>query len=417
MRNLSIYNLFKIGYLVFPFFSFLMVLKNYRAPWFKNALWLFVIFYGFSMSFVETIDAYVYKSTFEDSANIFRGFDSILDVFNTSKTGRIDFANSIINYSLSFFTDNYHYLFAIYGLIFGFFYSRNIDFILKQVNIQNQHLVLGLILFLSFFIGFWNINGFRFWTACHIFVYGIINYIYFKRKFKGLLFILISITFHLSFVLPASIFVLSKYLPTNFRLYIAMILFLTLYNPLSNLSAIQSTLKEYVSNEQIETKIDVYTSDETLERSESASIKTNIRKVFLNFFIVCFILGITWLLIPKFKDIRTDELSFLHYGVCLTLVSSVLNFVPSLGVRFTSVGLFVLLIGCTVLVLRYGFLLNRRKVLSKLGFCSCAIIFVINVWILFTFSLHTIFGNFLTVLIDSEEILYSVGDLTIDLFK
>ena len=133
MNSNSRYSLFKLGYLLLPFVSFVFVLREYKSSWFKNALWFFIVFFGFSMSYVDTIDAHVYRIVFEEYAR-FKDFSSFTDVFDSSKTGKIDFVNSLINYVLAIFTTNYHFLFGTYALIFGFFYSRNIDFVLKQIK-------------------------------------------------------------------------------------------------------------------------------------------------------------------------------------------------------------------------------------------------------------------------------------------
>lgn len=414
MNTNSKYTLFKLGYVFLPFLSFLLILKEYRAFWFKNALWMFIIFFGFSMSFLETIDAFAYKTMFEQFYSNYK----FLDVFDTAKTGRIDFAAPLINYVLRIFTDNYHFLFGTYAVIFGFFYSRNIDFLLKQKKALYVKLSIGLIVFLSFYIGFWNINGFRFWTATHIFIFGIINYIYNEKKIKGIFFIGLSLTVHLSFVFPIIIIILIyNFIPRINKVFIIFTLLLTLYNPLSNLSLVETYLSQYAFNEQIESKIEVYTSDETVERSGKTSAKTDVFKIVSNFLMTAFILALAWILTPYFDTLKRSEIKFFKFGITLTLFSTILSFVPSLGGRFAMVGLFIILFSSITILTRYDFIRTKRKLLSRIGLLFSCLIIATNLWILFTFSFHTILGNFLTVFLDTEDVFYSVGDFLIGTFK
>lgn len=410
------YNIYKIGYIFFPFISFLFTLKYYKSSWFKNALWLFIIFYGFSMSFVETLDAYAYRMKFEEAAIRYRSFSSFLDVFDSSKTGQIDFARPLINYILTYFTDNYHVLFGIYGLIFGYFYSRNIDFILKQISSKHSKTLFGLILFLAFYIGIWQINGFRFWTAAHIFTFAIINILYKKNKKTGYLCLFLSLTFHLSFILPALIFVFYNYIPRFNKLFIIGILALSLYNPISNLQVVESYLTRYAYTEQLERKVEDYTSTEAVEKAESSSNKRSLVNIFISLFNRGLILILAWFLIPKFSEIDKSYVKFFRFGLTLALAGAVLSFIPSVG-RFLVVGLYILLFSSVMILIKYHFYKRKFRLISMLGFVASVLIIPNNIWILFTFSSHTLFGNYFTVLLDDSEILYSVGNLFLDTYK
>ena len=54
-----------------------------------------------------------------------------INVYEEGERDSIDFVEPLISTIVSSFTSNYKILFAIYGLIFGFFYSRNIWILLK----------------------------------------------------------------------------------------------------------------------------------------------------------------------------------------------------------------------------------------------------------------------------------------------
>lgn len=418
MKNSSqkIFSFFKVGYIISPFISFLLILKYYKSSWFKNALWLFIIFFGFSMSFLETIDAYSYKIKFERAAQVYKSLDSFLDVFNPNLTGSVDFAVVLINYILTSFTSNYHVLFGLYGVVFGFFFSRNIDFILKQIKPKTTK-IMGIILFAACFIGFWNINGFRFWTATHIFTYGLINFIYLNKRKKGFTFLILPLTVHFSFIIPLLVFLIYKYVPSHKKLYLVLTLILSLYNPLSNLSIVESYLSQYAYNEQLERKIETYTSEEVLEKSRNSSIQTNNLKIGINFYHSVLIMFLTFLIVVKEETLSYKENLFLKYGIILSLVGAFLSFIPSMQ-RFLIVGMLLMLIGVVVGLLNHSSLyFKRRNLISKLGYLATILIIPLHLWILFTFSFHTLFGNYFTVLLDDSDILYSLGNLLMNTYK
>jgi hypothetical protein len=369
------------------------------------------------MSLIETIDAFRYKELFERATIQYKDFKSFVDVFNPDLTGQVDFARPLINYFLTSFTNNYHVLFGFYGIIFGYFYSRNIDFILKQTQPTMSGGLMGIILFAACYIGFWQINGFRFWTASHIFVYGLINYIYLRKRKKGIIFLILPLTVHFSFIIPLLIFVFSKFVPSLKKSYLLVTLVFLIYNPLSDLAIVNSYLLQYSYNEQLERKVEAYTSENAVERSQESSYKTNIFKSVINFCSNFLILLLTFLVLINEKLLTEKDNLFIKFGILLSLVGSILSFVPSMG-RFFYVGMFLILIGLIVVLLNNSSLyIKRRNAISKLGYLATIFIFLTNIWIIFTFSFHTLLGNYFTVLIDDSDILYSVGNFLQDIYR
>jgi hypothetical protein len=408
---------YKIGYVFFPFFSFLLSLMYYKSSWFKNALWLFIIYYGFSMSFVETIDAFDYKEMFEETAHDYGNLISFFNLFNPAETGSADFAVPVINYLLSLFTGNYHYLFGLYGVIFGYFYSRNIDFIISQMPRNYSSKLTGLILFATCYIGFWNINGFRFWTATHIFTYGLVNYIFLNKRAKGVFFLVFPLVVHLSFALPLVVFILYRFVPTFNKLFLVTIFFLSIYNPFNDLTLANQYLINLAFNEQTERKIDIYTSDKALNRTKEYSINTNFIKRGVNFYQTTLVLVIAFMVVFRQDKLSEKENLFLKFAIILSLVGVLISFVPSMG-RFVNVGLLLILMASVVALLNDSSILFRSRIfLSRLAFLATILIVAVEVWIIFTFSLHTLLGNFFTVMLDDSDILYSVGDLLSYIFK
>src|SRR5699024_4937329 len=75
-------------------------------------------------------------------------------------------------------------------------------------------------------IPLWNITSFRMWTAAHIFIYGLLPYLYEGQK-KGLVIATLSILMHFSFIVPVG--VLFAYLLLGNRLTIYFMFFITTF--------------------------------------------------------------------------------------------------------------------------------------------------------------------------------------------
>ncbi len=204
INSQSHWNLF----LLFPIYAAYYALKSYKATWAKNIIWAFVVFYGFTIGTSKEIAA----GSDGGTADIFRYAQGVKDLHEKSlsfseikklyaENEDIDILNLTISIIVSRITDNLQLLAAVYGLIFGFFFSRNIWFVLERVKGEIKPIILILIAAYFLVNPFWNIGGFRFWTATHIFIYGLLPYLY-KGQKKGIFISSLSVLVHFSFTLP-----------------------------------------------------------------------------------------------------------------------------------------------------------------------------------------------------------------------
>jgi hypothetical protein len=188
-----------------PFLGFINAFRYYEQNWAKNSVWLFVIFYSFTMAKPEIADSsrYVTKvKVLNEQQSSWENFAKTFYELDERGSGSLDIYEPIVTYVVSLFTGNGDVLFAFFGAVFGFFYSRNIWLLLELVNQHSLNLQLWLIL-IAFVcvIGFWNIGGVRMWTAGHVFFYGTFLYLYKQRKW-GLVIAVLSLFIHFSFMLP-----------------------------------------------------------------------------------------------------------------------------------------------------------------------------------------------------------------------
>ncbi len=197
-----------IIFFISPFFALINVLLNYKKPWSKNIVWIFVVFFGYTFIISGQKDSVRYTQRLEYLAKQNVGsFSEFVSFFYDRKIQNVDIVEPFITFLISRFTENGHVLMAVFGLVFGYFYSRNIWFLLDKVNDKIKREALLFLLLASFIVAIWAINGFRFWTATHVFVYGLFLYNDGKR-IKGTMFCILSFFIHFSFALPLLLFII-----------------------------------------------------------------------------------------------------------------------------------------------------------------------------------------------------------------
>jgi len=216
-----------ILFCLWPLFSLITALINYSKKSSKNILWLFCIFYGYTLVIANNkMDISRYRDWFLLISR--NPSTSFLDYFNLMETHFFgsDIFFPAVSYLVSRFTKDPRILFAIFGLIFGFFYSRNIWLLIARSGEKLKPFAIALIITFAFINPFWNINGFRFNAAFNIFLYGILRY-FFEKKNVYLLFSACSVLMHFSFLFPLVVFLI--YLKAGNRILIYFCLFLVTF--------------------------------------------------------------------------------------------------------------------------------------------------------------------------------------------
>lgn len=199
-------------FLISPVLGLYSAIINYKHVNLKNVLWIFNIFLGLTFFFREDNDAQRYITELEIISS-FETFDKFFySYLQSDGKFRIDFLQPTISFFVSRFSVDGRVLYAIYGLFFGFFYSRNIDLLIQKLN---GSLRLEVKLFLIFFVcylPFHQMNGFRFNIAIHIFIYGLLNFVLLNKKRLGLISILLTILFHDAFLIATGLFLVFLFL-------------------------------------------------------------------------------------------------------------------------------------------------------------------------------------------------------------
>lgn len=329
-----------IFFLFSPFLTVLYSFKHYRHAFAKNVIWAFTVFYGYTfIIFNEEMDSQRYKEWFLKNASTDLSFSQFLGSLysvDSFATGiNIDIFEPILSYVVSLFTTDYRFLFAAFGLVVGFFYSRNLWYLLEKIDFKAKPLLFPLVFSFALISPIWDLNGFRFCAATHIFLYGTLPFL-FEGKKKGLIFSLLSITVHFSFIFP--VVVLLVYMLIGNRILVFYFMFVA--SMFINEINVES-ISDFISTnfpEVFAVRTSGYTSIDRAQELKEASDKST-----LNWYVKGHENVLKWLIIVfisviffRGKDFVQNHKNLLRL-ICFTLllysVSNVASLVPS-GGRF-----------------------------------------------------------------------------------
>ena len=295
--------------ILWPFAVLVYSFHKMKAVWAKNLFWIIC-------SFMAFIHIYVPKgSELGEGADIGRYVLDLIDLYENSfislpdvigNVVKPDYYQAIITFLVSRFTDEGHILFLVFGIIYGYFYSRNIWIVIDRLPTKIPRYVYVLIALFFLVCPIWNVGGVRMWTALHVFCYGALHYFIKGDKFK-LVFCYLSTLVHFSFLFPALLLAAFIFIPIRLKssdkiLRISLYLFLfTLFFNILDLKAL-GTIIERIAPSMYESNIEGYLGDEYVERIENfAETKSLFFRLsqFLNTYVVSFLIVCTYFLFRK----------------------------------------------------------------------------------------------------------------------
>jgi hypothetical protein len=382
-------------FLVFPFLGLIQAIKNYKLPWAKNMVWLFVVFYGYTMYRPELTDSSRYVQKLIDISNSKRTWDNfLLSFYSIDNIGKatVDIYEPLMTNFVSLFTDNGNILFAFFGLVFGYFYSRNIWFILEEIKKnQSPRFFWVLIFVFASVIGFWELNGVRMWTAAHVFFFGVFQ-VLLKNNKKGLISIFASILIHFSFGLPILVFLVFYIFRLSLRLSYLIFISSFMINSL-DIKFIGGIL-ENVLPELLLPRLESYSNDEYVESVEILNQSANwyiqyFSKV-LNFTIAIVITVIYFLKERKYRNDKT-LINFISASLLLLTAGNLLSSVPS-GMRYLIVAQLFGVASILLFYIKYNTKTFQKAIYFTIPFFLFFL--VVSIRISFnTVSIMTLFAN------------------------
>jgi hypothetical protein len=215
-------------FFLWPFLSFIASLWNFRKPYTKIIFILFCIFFG--LTFIVpankegVADSFRYAQVLINMHKAPLNFENVIAEFYSKKTNTLDIYQPLVTWVVSLITNNPHILFAVFALVFGYFYANNLWIVLTRIRKRFSFPLLVFILVLALINPIWNINGVRMYTAAQIFIYGSLLYFLEGNK-KGLWWTAISCLVHFSFLFPLALLLIFMILPKKLTIFFIFFIF------------------------------------------------------------------------------------------------------------------------------------------------------------------------------------------------
>lgn len=337
-------------FLIWPLGAIFYAFNKYKHSWGKNIVWAFVAFYGyiFQIPPESNIDAGAYKDALE---SLYGSNISFMEVLQAPFTGQfigerpsVDFFQPVLTFLVSRFTDNYHVMFLLVGVVFGFFFSRNLWMLFEKCE-GSLRLGLGvLILLLIFIIPPWLLQSIRFYTAANIFIYGVFRY-YLKNDKRGLWIAALSVLVHFSFIFAVLLLLLKRFIirKNNYK-FLFWLFLITI--PLSILSMDAfSNFASRVLPDIFQFKIEAYTSERAVMKVSESDAARSIFTIVYDYFRPFIMVLMLVILYSKRKEMKIYlsglQYNFLCFITFFAIVMNLIGFVPSMD-RFYSVVFFIM---------------------------------------------------------------------------
>ena len=261
-----------IIFFINPLLSLVVSGRDYLSKYFTNIIWLFCTFYGYTFYPIRnTMDSFRHREDFlrwASERNM--TFDYFVSRLYGDDVSFVDVLFPLLKFVVSRATDNPNIFYGILGCLYGYFFSRNIRFILNHYKLKVDKYSLVFLFMFAFTIPLWEINSFRFWLAAHIFVLAVFKILFHKKKapYIGLF---ITPFIHFGFAFALLLFFMYKLIGNRIKLHFMICVASVFLGQLNLAKSLQSMMPS-TSIEMIDKKTTGYTSEGYIEeRAEGAA--------------------------------------------------------------------------------------------------------------------------------------------------
>jgi len=261
-------------------------------------------------------------------------FDASTAIGYYQDSREIDILRLFIAITVSRFTGNGYILVIIYGIIFGYFFSRNLTYIISKLRGKLKVITIALIVIFFLLNPIWNINGFRFWTATHTFLYGLLPFLLEGKK-KPLLWCLATpFVFHFAFFLPLGILGAYLFLGNRITLFYTFFI-ISLFISEINIKWVGNTIEQFAPTRLAE-RTEGYFYKDKIEayqtKDERLSWHARYYRKGLHWSLSLLLIVLYW---KSKKILLTDKtlLNILAFTYLLYGVANIVSNIPS-GIRY-----------------------------------------------------------------------------------
>lgn len=204
---------FLILWLFNPFISAIYLFRNFKQNSQIGPYLLLSLFFG--ISFVvstEGADSQRYAAELLQYYDTNMSFAAVQASFYSEESTKLDIYQPLVTWLVSCFTSNVKFLFAIFAIVFGYFWFKSLILIREYITVPLTGLVFAVFISLALINPIWNINGVRMWTAIMIFFYGLLLLNLNKDK-KGWYFLILPLLVHFSLIIALILYVVYQFVP------------------------------------------------------------------------------------------------------------------------------------------------------------------------------------------------------------
>ncbi len=330
---------------LWPLGAFYNAFKHFRNPTAPNIIWAFTVFFGFTLAYAKEAAGSDIYSYIGELKELYLTEYTLKDFWRYyQSTGEVDVLRSFLAITISRFTDAPYILTAVYGLIFGFFFSRNIFYVYKKTEGKLSMFVLGGMIILPLIIPIWSINGFRYNTAVHVFLYGLLPYLFEGNKKRLWWSFITPFIFHFTFLLPAVVLGLFLIFGNRYVLYFYLFIG-TLFIAESNIGALTGFASNYLPTQVLDRASGYTNEDKVRQYQATGGIAEDTRwyviyyRKVLQYFALIILVS---LFLYDVKQYRNDRLFLTLFSAALLFyaLANLLSLIPS-GIRFYALSNFL----------------------------------------------------------------------------
>lgn len=322
-------------FFIWPFGAFLLSLSNYNRKESHIIVILFTGLFGYSM-IAESAELDIHRVL--GLAGIYAAYSSsqivevVTGLYGPDPDNAVDIYKDLVAFIVSRFTTNGNILFMVFGLIYGWIYTKSVNVLISFEKGKN---IFTIILLLSFSVAFGldQLAGVRFATAAYLLFFGIFNFL--KTNKKNYLFIAsLSLLIHFAYLSVLVVFILFLLINRRYRIIYSILIF-------SFISAgfFQETINQIITylGGSIEERAKLYTQLEAGEQRLVwyVAFRENLMTIYALIFI----------LLTKIRRIKLNEnvlsVKLLHFSLMLLALSNFTNHIQHAGYRYNFVFIMV----------------------------------------------------------------------------
>jgi len=322
-----------LSFFVWPFGVMLAALRHWDRSFSKNIFWLFSVFFGLTFIIAEgemSADSEYYANALIKYAHSDLSLSELWRSFYSENSNYVDIFQPILTYLISRLTANPTVLFTVFALIFGYFYSSNVWYVLNKIEGKITPIIFLYILTFALLNPIWNINGFRMWTAAQIFLFGALPY-FFEGKPRRLIWSAAAILVHFSFLYPVAVLGLFYFLRNRLNAYFVFFVITSFIKEL-DLEFVRNSLSFLPGF--LQARVTGYTNIEyaefRLERVQLHNWYIVYSRLALQYVVYAFTIFIYFFFKKQLYE-RRDLLSLFCFSILLYGFANIFSLVPSGG--------------------------------------------------------------------------------------